>query len=127
MALWRRISTVDDAEWTRRYHTSNPRQKAFGGRVVVTLDDGTRIEDEIAVADAHPLGAKPFGRDDYVAKFHTLAAPYASALERERFVAAALALPSLAAGASTQLTVEVPPEARHCPGLQPGLFERSAV
>ena len=27
------------------------------------------IEDEIAVADAHPLGARPFGRAEYIAKF----------------------------------------------------------
>ena len=48
-------------------------EKAFGGRVVITLADGTRHHDEIAVADAHPLGARPFAREDYVAKFRTLA------------------------------------------------------
>ena len=33
------------------------------------------IVDEIAVADAHPLGARPFTRPDYVAKFRRLAGP----------------------------------------------------
>ena len=32
-----------------------------------------RIVDEIAVADAHPLGARPFAREQYVHKFRTLA------------------------------------------------------
>ena len=54
---------------------SQPRseQKAFGGRVVVTLKGGSVISDEIAVADAHPLGARPFTRPDYIRKFRTLA------------------------------------------------------
>ena len=125
-ALWRRIRTVDDPEWTRRYHAEDPRQKAFGGRVVLTLEDGVAIEDEIAVADAHPLGAQPFGRDDYLAKFNTLSSEYAGAAERNRFLAAALALPALPQGALQELTVEVPPQARHYEGLRPGLFEQSS-
>ena len=61
VALWRKITTVEDPEWTRRYHASEPGEKAFGGRVVITMDDGSVIEDSLAVADAHPLGARPFG------------------------------------------------------------------
>ena len=49
-------------------------EKAFGGRVVITLTDGTVIVDEIAVADAHPLGARPFAREHYIRKFRILAA-----------------------------------------------------
>src|SRR3954452_21523039 len=44
--LWRKISTVEDPEWTRRYHSHDPAQKAFGGRVVVTLKGGSTISDE---------------------------------------------------------------------------------
>ena len=124
VALWQRIRTVEDAAWTARYYARDPRQKAFGGRVVVTMLDGERIEDEIAVADAHPLGAKPFGRDDYVGKFSALASGFATPQERERFLAAALRLPALEAGALADLNVEVPEEARHCEGLRPGLFEQ---
>src|SRR5690606_7172769 len=51
VALWHKISTVEDPEWTRRYHSHDPKEKAFGGRVVVTLQDGSVIEDELAVAD----------------------------------------------------------------------------
>ena len=76
VALWRKISTLDDPAWTRRYHSHDPKQKAFGGHVVVTLKGGSVISDEIAVADAHPLGARPFARAQYVAKFRSLARRY---------------------------------------------------
>ncbi|MCU1479160.1 MAG: 2-methylcitrate dehydratase, partial [Subtercola sp.] len=48
--LWHAITTEEDAEWTRRYHSNDPAEKAFGGRVEITLTDGTHIVDEIAVA-----------------------------------------------------------------------------
>src|SRR6202140_5220221 len=70
--LWRSIETREDAEWTRRYHETNPAEKAFGGRVEILFNDGSRMEDQLAVANAHPLGAKPFGRADYVRKFQIL-------------------------------------------------------
>ena len=47
---------------------TDPAEKAFGGRVEITLTDGRTVVDEIAVADAHPLGARPFGREQYVAQ-----------------------------------------------------------
>ncbi len=40
VALWQKIRTVEDPEWTRRYHSHDPKEKAFGGHVVVTLADG---------------------------------------------------------------------------------------
>jgi 2-methylcitrate dehydratase len=86
IALWHKISTVEDPAWTARYHSRDVRQKAFGARVVVTLHDGRIIEDEIAVADAHPLGARPFGRADYVAKFRTLTEGVVSLREQRRFL-----------------------------------------
>ncbi len=86
MTLWQSITTVEDPEWTRRYHSSDPAEKAFGGAVVVTLDDGVRIHDQIAVADAHPLGARPFGREQYVGKFRSLAQDVLPAAETDRFL-----------------------------------------
>lgn len=124
--LWQSIRTVEDAGWTQRYHSTDPREQAFGGRVVVTMNDGGTIEDEIAFADAHPLGRKPFMRDDYVAKFNTLAGIHASEAERHRFLEAALGLQSLPAGKLTELSLEVTAEKREPKGLIPGLFERSS-
>src|SRR5690606_6216966 len=97
VALWHKISTVEDPEWTRRYHSRDPKEKAFGGRVVVTLDDGHVIADELAVADAHPLGARPFARPQYIDKFRTLADGVIAADEQARFLALVERLPSLSA------------------------------
>ena len=33
------------------------------------MQDGTKIEDEISVADAHPAGNRPFERSNYIEKF----------------------------------------------------------
>ena len=40
VALWHKVTTVEDAEWTRRYHSNDPAEKAFGGRVEIELADG---------------------------------------------------------------------------------------
>ncbi|MCM3884738.1 MmgE/PrpD family protein [Frankia sp. R82] len=93
--LWQKISTVEDAEWTRRYHSSDPAEKAFGGRVVVSFTDGSTLIDEIAVADAHPLGARPFARTEYVAKFRRLTEGVIPAAEQDRFLDVATRLPDL--------------------------------
>ena len=107
VALWHKISTVEDKEWTRRYHSQDPKEKAFGGKVVVTLNDGKVIEDELAIADANPLGARPFTRPDYVKKFRTLAEGIVSAKEQDRFIAAVEQLTSLKAGDLAQLSFTV--------------------
>ena len=87
--LWHKISTVEDPEWTRRYHSHDPNEKAFGAKAVITFNDGTVVEDEMAVANAHPLGARPFERDNYIAKFRTLAEGQVDPAEQDRFLAAA--------------------------------------
>ena len=53
------------------------------------------VEDERAVADAHPLGARPFGREEYINKFKKLAAGKVSEEEQERFLKAAQDLENL--------------------------------
>ncbi|MFP7760382.1 MmgE/PrpD family protein [Marisediminicola sp. LYQ85] len=95
VALWRSVTTREDPEWTRRYHSIDPAEKAFGGRVEITLTDGSTIVDELAVADAHPLGARPFSRADYVTKFRTLAADILDDDEIDRFLDVAERLPHL--------------------------------
>jgi len=95
VALWQKVTTVEDPEWTRRYHSNNPVEKAFGGAIEVTFVDGDTYTDEIAVADAHPLGARPFARADYVRKFRTLAEGVIEEAEAERFLEVAQRLPEL--------------------------------
>jgi 2-methylcitrate dehydratase len=105
IALWNKTTTLEDKEWTRRYHSIDPAEKAFGGRVEITLNDGSVIIDELAVADAHPLGAKPFARAQYINKFRTLAAGVVDEAEIERFLALVQRLPELTAEEIGGLTV----------------------
>ncbi|MDR5699419.1 MmgE/PrpD family protein [Agromyces aerolatus] len=105
VALWQKVTTVEDAEWTRRYHSLDPKEQAFGGAIVVTFTDGSTFRDEIAVADAHPLGARPFARADYVRKFRTLADGVLEAAEIERFLGLAERLPELTAAEVGELNI----------------------
>ncbi|OMH23456.1 2-methylcitrate dehydratase [Tersicoccus phoenicis] len=105
VALWRKVTTTEDPEWTRRYHSLDIAEKAFGGSVEITLTDGRVIRDEIAVADAHPLGARPFGREQYVEKFRTLATGLVEPAEMDRFLDAAERLPALGAGELDALNI----------------------
>ena len=109
VALWHKIRTVEDPEWTRRYHHPDPERRAFGGRVVITLDDGSVIEDELVVADAHPHGAHPFGRQDYIAKFRTLADGIVDPGEQDRFLALVQRLPELTPDEVGRLSFAVAP------------------
>ncbi|MFA5552226.1 MAG: MmgE/PrpD family protein [Trueperaceae bacterium] len=110
VALWRKVSTVEDPEWTRRYHSHDPNEKAFGGRVVITLNDGSVVADEIAVADAHPLGARPFARPQYVDKFRMLADGVVTQEEQDRFLELVERLGSLTPAEVRELDVVVAPE-----------------
>ncbi|WP_337875953.1 MmgE/PrpD family protein [Elioraea sp.] len=106
--LWHKIETTEDPEWTRRYHSEDPNEKAFGGRVQIFLKDGTVIEDELAVANAHSLGARPFQRPDYIRKFQTLTEGIISAREANRFLEAVQDLAALPAGRLGALNVALP-------------------
>ena len=106
--LWQKIETTEDPEWTRRYRATDHNELAFGGRVEIFMRDGTKIEDQMAVANAHPLGAKPFGRDDYIHKFLTMTDGIVSARESNRFLEAAQNVAKLPAGELHQLNVALP-------------------
>ncbi|MEX6633849.1 MmgE/PrpD family protein [Hyphococcus lacteus] len=95
--LWHKISTLEDPEWTRRYHSHDPSEKAFGAKVVITMEDGRVIEDELGIANAHPFGARPFGRDEYIKKFRTLTDEILEKSESERFLDLVQQLPNLTA------------------------------
>jgi 2-methylcitrate dehydratase len=95
VALWRKVSTAEDPDWTRRYHEPDPAKQAFGGRAEITLANGTMISDELAVADAHPAGARPFGRAQYIAKFRALADGVIAADAQQAFLDTVTRLPEL--------------------------------
>ncbi|BCQ07959.1 2-methylcitrate dehydratase [Mycobacterium heckeshornense] len=121
--LWHKISTREDPEWTRRYHAGDPADKAFGARAEVTLKSGEVIIDEIAVADAHPLGARPFQREQYIAKFTALADGVIDDAEQRRFLSTVEGLPGLDPGALGALNLTVNPRVlEKAPTIPAGIF-----
>ena len=102
--LWGKISTREGPGWTQRYLSG----EAFGGRAVFTFADGTVLQDEIAVADAHPLGSRPFTRTEYTEKFRRLAEEDLGVDELERFLSLAQLLPTLSPEELRELNVRVP-------------------
>ena len=106
--LWRKIETEEDPAWTERYHSRDPNQLAFGARVEIVMKDGRVIEDELAIANAHPLGATPWGRDDYIGKFNVMTEGLVAPREAARFLEAAQDVANLPAGELHRLNVAVP-------------------
>jgi len=96
LELWRKVQTHEDDEWNRRYYDEpDPLKKAQGARIEITLKNGEKIADEMAVANAHARGAKPFQRADYINKFKTLTEGITSDAEAARFLEAAQGLADL--------------------------------
>jgi 2-methylcitrate dehydratase len=108
VALWNKITTVEDAKWTEAYHNADPDKKRFGGRVEIFFKNGTTLVDELGVANAHPAGAKPFKRADYVRKFDMLTEEIITKEERNRFITLVENLSDLTPAQVQQLNVQIP-------------------
>ena len=108
--LWNKIETHEDEKWTKKYHDPDPKNKCFGGRVVIEMKDGSKIEDEIEIADAHPNGKRPFKRSDYVEKFMSLTEGLISKKECNKFLKLVQNLKSLKASDIKNLNLEVIPK-----------------
>lgn len=106
--LWHKISTLEDPQWTAWYHEQDPNKKRFGGRVEITFKNGQKLVDELGVADAHPAGARPFKRADYIRKFDILTEGIISKEERNRFISLCENLPNLTAAQVQELNVQIP-------------------
>jgi 2-methylcitrate dehydratase len=107
VALWHKIRTVEEPQWTQWYHEVDPNKKRFGGRVEIHFKNGTKLVDELGVANAHPAGAKPFVRKDYIRKFDELTEGIISKDERNRFIQLAERLPLLTAEEVQMLNVQL--------------------
>jgi 2-methylcitrate dehydratase len=82
--------------------------------VVITFEDGHTLTDEIAVADAHPLGTRPLARTGYIAKFRALTDDWLAREESGRFLDAAQRLPELPAAEIGALNLVLPPGKLTC-------------
>ena len=105
--IWKSITTYEDEKWTKKYHDPNPKNKSFGAKVVITLNDGKKIIEEIERADAHPYGARPFKRQNYIQKFLTLTDGILDKKESLRFLKIVQNLKNLKSGALHKLNIQV--------------------
>lgn len=85
-AAMAKIRTQQDAEWERRYHSTDPKEQSFGGTLIVTLADGGEIRDSKACANAHPFGSTPWKRPNYIKKLENLTKTMVSEGERLKFL-----------------------------------------
>ncbi len=108
--LWKKIKTFEDKKWTKKYHDPNPKKKCFGGRVIIKMKDGSKIVDQLAIADAHPNGKRPFKRENYINKFNTLVANIIDQKESERFLKDVQNLKEINTSELHKLNIEVSPE-----------------
>jgi 2-methylcitrate dehydratase len=108
--LWHKIRTVEDPKWTEAYHAVDPNKKCFGAKVEIIFNNGEKLIDELGVADAHPAGARPFKRSDYIRKFDTLTDGIIAKAERDRFINLTESLIELTPAQVAELNVQVPIE-----------------
>ncbi len=120
--LWQKISTKEDPKWTKKYHDPNPKNKCFGGKVVIKMKDGSIISEEINVADAHPAGKRPFLRKEYINKFKSLTDGIISKKESDRFLKCVQNLPKLKAKDLMGLNVEVKSSVKDKSKSSKGIF-----
>ena len=105
--LWKKIKTFEEKEWTKKYHDKDPKKKCFGGKVIIKMKDGSKIEDELGIADANPWGKRPFERKNYVEKFITLTKDFITRSESERFLEVVQNLRNLKSKQLDKLNIEV--------------------
>ena len=105
--IWKSIKTHEDKKWTKKYHNLNPKKKAFGAKVVITLKNEKKITEEQGVADAHPYGSRPFKRKNYIHKFLTLTDNILDKKESNRFLRTVQNLKKLKSGQLDKLNIMV--------------------
>ncbi len=77
------------------------------------MNNGKNIVKEINVADAHPAGNRPFGREEYINKFKTLTDGIISKKETTRFLNAVQDLKNLKSGELQKLNIEMIPQKKN--------------
>ena len=105
--IWRSIKTHEDKKWTKKYHDPNPKNKSFGAKVIITMNNGKKVVEELERADAHPYGSRPFKRENYINKFLILTKDTLSKKETSRFLKVAQNLKKLKNGELVKLNLEI--------------------
>tara|TARA_S200000501_G_scaffold369933_1_gene410277 strand:+ start:42 stop:1544 length:1503 start_codon:yes stop_codon:yes gene_type:complete len=105
--IWHSIKTHEDKKWTAKYHHPDPKKKCFGAKVVITMKNGKKYTEQLERADAHPYGARPFIRKNYIDKFMTLTKNIISKKESKRFLNIAQNLKKIKSGQLKKLNVVI--------------------
>ncbi len=105
--IWNSIKTHEDKKWTKKYHDPDPKKKSFGAKVIITMKNGKKYTEELDRADAHPYGARPFKRENYINKFHILTDKVVSKKESERFLKDVQNCKNLKNGQLDKLNIEI--------------------
>ncbi len=105
--IWKSIKTHEDKKWTKKYHDPDPKKKSFGAKVIITTNSGKKYIEELDRADAHPYGARPFNREDYINKFNVLTDKIISTKESKRFLKDVQNCRNLKNGQLGKLNIEI--------------------
>ena len=105
--IWHSIKTHEDKKWTAKYHHPDPKKKCFGAKVVITMKNGKKYTEQLERADAHPYGARPFIRKNYIDKFMTLTKNIISKKESKRFLNIAQNLKKIKSGQLKKLNIVI--------------------
>ena len=105
--IWKSIKTHEDKKWTKKYHDPDPKKKSFGAKVIITMKNGKKYTEELDRADAHPYGARPFKRENYINKFHILTDKIILKKESERFLKDVQNCKNLKNGQLDKLNIEI--------------------
>ena len=71
------------------------------------MKNGKKYTEELDRADAHPYGARPFKRENYINKFHILTDKVISKKESERFLKDVQNCKNLKNGQLDKLNIEI--------------------
>ena len=86
------------------------------------MKNGSKIVEEISVADAHPNGKSPFKRKDYIKKFKTLTNGIIETSESERFLNDVQNLKNLNKSELKKLNIEVKSDLQKNRDSNKGIF-----
>ena len=86
------------------------------------MKDGSKIEDQLGIADAHPNGKRPFKREDYIKKFKTLTSNMISDDESNRFLNDAQSLKKINKSELHKLNIKVKSEEQNILISKKGIF-----
>ena len=74
------------------------------------MNDGSKIEEELGIADAHPNGKRPFSRSHYIEKFKSLTDKIIAPKESKKFLNLVQNLKALKAKDVKNLNIQILPK-----------------